>query len=268
MKKEEKKTLAAAEIYKREFQLLENFKEIETNHSISKDKLQKEYIELNKEYEALLKKTIKITGIGDANQRKLFLANEQIEKQREELRIAYKKMEILARIDPLTQLSNRRDFLEKFQNEKSRFHRNKKPFAVVLGDIDDFKSVNDQYGHDCGDFVLVSLSKLMKSMIRKQDAIGRWGGEEFIMLLPESPLEGGQRAAEGIRKKIAAEPFVYNGNQLFVTITFGVSEFNDTMDIDTCIKKADEALYVGKRKGKNCVVSSKPEKMKKKGIDI
>jgi diguanylate cyclase (GGDEF)-like protein len=260
MNNKEKKILSAADIYMREFQLLESFKEIEKNHSISKSKLQTEYIKLKDEYEALLKKTIKITGIGDANQRKLFLANEKIEKQREELRIAYKKMEIIARTDPLTKLSNRRDFLEKFQNEKSRFHRNKKPFAVVLSDIDDFKFFNDQYGHECGDFILVSLSKLMKSMIRKQDAIGRWGGEEFIMLLPESPLEGGQRAAEGIRKKIAAEPFVYNGNQLFVTITFGISEFNGTMDIDTCIKRADEALYAGKRKGKNCVVLSKPEK--------
>jgi len=258
MKKKEKKISGAAEIYLREFQLLEYVAEIEKNHSISKNKLREEYIELGKEYSALLKKTIKITGIGDANQRKLFLANEQIEKQKEELRIAYEKMEALARTDPLTKLSNRRDFIEKFHHEKGRFDRNRKPFAVVLGDIDDFKAVNDQYGHDCGDFALVNISKLMKSMVRKQDIIGRWGGEEFILLLPESPLNGGKRVAEGIRKKIAANAFSFNGNQFSVTMTFGISEFNGTSDIDTCIKKADEALYSGKQKGKNCVVLSLP----------
>jgi diguanylate cyclase (GGDEF)-like protein len=158
----------------------------------------------------------------------------------------------------LTRLSNRRDFLEKFQHEKGRFDRNRKPFAVVLGDIDDFKSVNDQYGHDCGDFALVNISSLMKSMVRKQDIIGRWGGEEFILLLPESPLDGGKRVAEEIRKKIAANTFNFNGNKFSVTMTFGISEFNATSDIDTCIKKADEALYSGKQKGKNCVVLSLP----------
>ncbi len=258
MKNEEKKISGAAEIYVREFQLLEYVKKIEKNHSISKDKLREEYIKLGKEYSALLKKTIKITGIGDANQRKLFLANEQIEKQKEKLRIAYEKMEALARTDPLTKLSNRRDFLEKFHHEKGRFDRNRKPFAVVLGDIDDFKSVNDQYGHDCGDFALVNISDLMKSMVRKQDIIGRWGGEEFILLLPESPLNGGKRVAEGIRKKIEANSFSFNGNQFSLTMTFGISEFNGTSDIDTCIKKADKALYSGKQKGKNCVVLSLP----------
>jgi diguanylate cyclase (GGDEF)-like protein len=250
----DKKQPGAAHIYSRESQWLERVKSIQAVPSISKGDLIKEYIELGSEYEKLLKQAIKITRIGDTHQRKLLLANEQIEKQKEELSIAYKKMEILARTDPLTQLSNRRDFLEKFQQEINRYDRNPKPFSLVLGDIDDFKQVNDRYGHDCGDFVLVTIAKMLRVMVRKQDIVGRWGGEEFILLLPEAPLEGGFVVAEGIRKRVAAETFSFKGHRLAVTVTFGVSEYEKEMDMDTCIKQADDALYSGKRTGKNRVI--------------
>lgn len=254
MKDRERKTSDAARVYRREFQLLERIRDIQNNFSISKDQLLKEYSDIGKEYSKLLKQAIKITRIGDSNQRKLLLANEQIEKQKEELSLAYQKMERLARTDPLTKLSNRRDFLEKFRHEVNRFERSRKSFSVVLGDIDDFKVLNDQYGHDCGDFILTSISDFMRSMIRKQDLVARWGGEEFIFLLPGSPLEGGQKVAEAIRKKISAESFSFNGQRMSITLTLGVCEFNGTMGIDACIKKADEALYRGKERGKNCVV--------------
>ena len=92
---------------------------------------------------------------------------------------AYKKLDQLARKDPLTGLSNRRDFLEKVNDEKIRFERDNKEFAFVLSDIDNFKSFNDKYGHDCGDFVLKKVSEVFSNIIRKQDSVGRWGGEEF-----------------------------------------------------------------------------------------
>jgi diguanylate cyclase (GGDEF)-like protein len=256
MKTREKKQPGAAHIYSRELQWLERVKTIQANRSISEEDLIKEYIELGSEYEKLLKQAIKITHIGDAHQKKLLLANEQIQKQKEELSIAYQQMEILARTDPLTQLSNRRDFLEKFQYEIDRFERNPRPFSLVLGDIDDFKLVNDRYGHDCGDFVLVTIAKMLRAMVRKQDTVGRWGGEEFILLLPESPLAGGVTAAEGIRKRIAAETFSFKNHRLSVTVSFGVSVFEKDMDMDTCIKQADDALYSGKRTGKNRVVTN------------
>jgi len=253
MKNREKRISNTAKIYERESRFIEKINQIQADAFISKAELFKEFTELSKEYAKLLNQTIKITRIGDSNQRKLFLANEQIEKQKKELSIAYKKMEMLARTDPLTQLSNRRDFLEKFQQEIIRFERSGKPFSVVLGDIDDFKLVNDRFGHDCGDLVLVTISKIFKSMIRKQDSVGRWGGEEFILLLPEAPLQGGKKVAEGIRERIAGEIFSYREHQVSITITFGVCEYNGVMDIDACVKRADEALYSGKHKGKNCV---------------
>lgn len=257
MKTEEDKLSNTAQIYEREFQFLQMLKEVDAQAAISKGDLLKRYLALGKEYDRLLKKTIKMTKIGDATQKKLLMANEQIQKQKLQLGKAYKKMETLARTDPLTKLSNRRDFLEKFDLELHRFERNKIPFSVILCDIDDFKLVNDQYGHDSGDFVLVGIAELMKAAVRKQDVVGRWGGEEFILLLPETNIEGAVRVAEGLRKNLEDKTFYFNGEALAVTMTFGVSRFDGDMDIDTCIKRADEALYSGKREGKNRVVPGK-----------
>jgi len=117
----EKKISDAAQIYVREFQLLKRVNEIKNGPFIPREELLNEYIKIGTEYAKLLRQAIKITRIGDSNQRKLLLANEEIEHQREELSIAYKKMETLARTDPLTGISNRRDFYEKFQDEIHRF---------------------------------------------------------------------------------------------------------------------------------------------------
>lgn len=264
MRIKEVKEANAAQIYEQEFQLLEKIKKIQTGNAISYEELLKEYIALGEEYGKLLKQAIKITRVGDSNQKKLFLANEKIEKQKEELSKAYKKLDMLARIDPLTGLSNRRDFIEKFQAEKIRFERKGNPFSLVLCDIDDFKFFNDRYGHDCGDFLLENIARLIRSMVRKQDVVGRWGGEEFILLLPETPLQGGKKISEEIRKKVAKKSFSFNNHQLSITMTFGVSEFSGTTDIIPCIKEADEALYYGKRKGKNCVVLSNQKQRQEK----
>lgn len=183
-------------------------------------------------------------------------ANEIIKKKNKELTDAYTKLDLLARTDPLTRLSNRRDILDKIKYEALKYERSGEKFVVVISDIDNFKTFNDSYGHDCGDFVLVNLANLMRSVLRKQDCIGRWGGEEFIFLMPKTELEGGTLVAEKIRKKIEHETFYYRDIKLNITMTFGVNVFDTIMDIDYCINKADEALYHGKYKGKNCVVRS------------
>jgi len=183
-------------------------------------------------------------------------ANDIIKKKNKELTEAYTKLDLLARTDPLTRLSNRRDILDKIKYEALKYERSGEKFIIVISDIDNFKTFNDSYGHDCGDFVLVNLANLMKSVLRKQDCIGRWGGEEFIFLMPKTDLEGGTMVAEKIRKKIENETFYYRDIKLNITMTFGVNVFDSIMDIDYCISKADEALYHGKYKGKNCVVRS------------
>ncbi len=180
-------------------------------------------------------------------------------KTNKKLKAAYAKLEQIAKTDPLTHLSNRRDMIEKMVHEQKRFGRNGKSFVLVMADIDDFKNINDDNGHDCGDFILESLAKQMKSTVRQQDLTGRWGGEEFLMLLPETEIEGGVALANKIRKDIEATSYVFNEIKLELTMTFGVSVYDRPMNIDKCIKMADEALYNGKRKGKNCVVMTKPK---------
>ena len=181
-------------------------------------------------------------------------ANDLIRKKNNELTDAYTKLDLLARTDPLTRLSNRRDILEKIKYEAMKFERSGEKFALGISDIDNFKSFNDSYGHDCGDFVLVNLANIMRSVMRKQDCIGRWGGEEFIFLMPKTDLEGGAVIAEKLRKKIEEEVFYYRDIKLNLTMTFGITAYDSIMDIDLCINKADEALYQGKAGGKNVVI--------------
>ncbi|MBU4486526.1 MAG: GGDEF domain-containing protein, partial [Candidatus Delongbacteria bacterium] len=183
-------------------------------------------------------------------------ANDIIKKKNKELTEAYTKLDLLARTDPLTRLSNRRDILDKIKYEALKFERSGEKFVLAISDIDNFKTFNDSYGHDCGDFVLVNLANLMRSVLRKQDCIGRWGGEEFMFLMPKTDLDGGALVAEKIRRKIEHETFYYRDIKLNITMTFGVNVFDTIMDLDYCINKSDEALYHGKYKGKNCVVRS------------
>ncbi|MCK4654413.1 MAG: GGDEF domain-containing protein [Candidatus Cloacimonetes bacterium] len=252
-------------------------KKIETfqkDKEIKDLELAKKEIELSKQktvqrYYYLLGALILLFAAISLNQaRSLSKANKQLEKANDDLEKANIKLELIAKTDPLTNLSNRRDMIEKIEHEQKRFGRNGKPFILVMSDIDYFKSVNDRYGHDGGDFVLESIAKLMQSVVRKQDIVGRWGGEEFLILLPETDLEGGRALAEKIRKNISITPYVFSDKKIPITMTFGVSVYNKPMDLDLCIKKADEALYKGKKRGKNCVVLSKPEEEEPRIIGV
>ena len=183
-------------------------------------------------------------------------SNETIEEQNAKLTEAYKKMEELAKTDALTGLSNRRDMYQKIKHETDRFERNEKPFTILMGDIDNFKKINDTYGHDAGDQVLTSIAALMTSTMRKQDIASRWGGEEFLILLPETDLEGGKRIAEILRERIKKESIQYKNHNLNVTITIGLSVYDRLHDVNESIKDADKAMYLGKIRTKNCVVIS------------
>ncbi len=176
-----------------------------------------------------------------------------IKEQNEALSKAYGRMEELARTDTLTVLPNRRALLEKIVYEQDRAERNIKPFGIMLADIDHFKKINDTYGHDCGDFILSNIAQVFKGIIRRQDIVGRWGGEEFLFILPETDRIGSLVAAEKIRAALKGQTFNYNGHDMAVTITIGVSIFMPHDDYNDTIKQADEALYEGKRNGRNNV---------------
>ena len=125
-----------------------------------------------------------------------------------------------------------------------------------MGDIDNFKKINDTYGHDAGDIVLKTISSLMLSFMRKQDIVGRWGGEEFLLLLPETNLEGGKKIAEKLRARIKNEIIHYKGHDIKISITIGLSLYDRIHDVNESIKEADKAMYFGKIRNKNCVVTA------------
>ena len=166
-----------------------------------------------------------------------------------------KTLKKIATTDTLTGLSNRRDFISKIQVEMARFDRSKKSFSVVMGDIDHFKKFNDTFGHKCGDYVLHQIAQIIKNSLRQQDSVGRWGGEEFILLLPETNLKEGDKVAEKIRNTIASNSFTYQKNKLTVTMSFGVSVYTHAVSMEEIIDKADKCLYFAKDAGRNRVIS-------------
>jgi diguanylate cyclase (GGDEF)-like protein len=161
----------------------------------------------------------------------------------------------MANTDPVTNLINRRMMMNRIEDEKVKVDRGGKPFTVVMVDIDNFKSINDAYGHDGGDFVLVQLAERIKLSLRKTDLVSRWGGDEFLFLLPETRLNEGAKVAEKVRDRIIKTPFVYRERDIQVTLTFGVSQCSMDVGVGSVIRKADQALYLGKEMGKNRVVT-------------
>lgn len=129
------------------------------------------------------------------------------------------------------------------------------PFALVLSDIDHFRDLNDDYGTDCGDQVLVAVSDLLGSQVRKQDSVARWGGEEFLIVLPDTDREGAVVLAGKLRESIAEHIFTCSAQEIHITITSGVSVYRQEDSIDTLVCRADKAMIRGKRNGRNCVVS-------------
>lgn len=161
--------------------------------------------------------------------------------------------------DSLTNLLNRRTMNQFIQSEYARSTRSGKPFGLIMADVDDFKLVNDEYGHSAGDLVLMELSALLTATLRKQDLISRWGGEEFLVLLPETDLEGVQVAAEKLRDIVCQSSFLYQGKSIRITLSIGGVICQDKDDWDACLKHVDRALYYGKNHGKNLAIFSKGE---------
>jgi len=166
----------------------------------------------------------------------------------------YKKMEeklrLLSIIDPLTSAYNRRFFRQKLEEEIERAKRNGSKFSLIMLDIDHFKSINDRFGHNAGDLVLKSLAEMIKDRIRKIDILARWGGEEFIILLPDTTVKNAARLAEELREKLSQIDILDVGR---VTASFGVTGYCLGDTVDTLVDKADNIMYEAKAAGRNCV---------------
>lgn len=174
----------------------------------------------------------------------------ELELQKTRAENAAKELERIAVTDRLTGLYNRLKLDEALENEFHRAQRSSHLFAVVILDLDFFKDVNDTYGHQLGDKVLIGVAEILQKQVREIDIVGRWGGEEFLIICPSTDLQGVLVVAEKIRSKIEKHTFPEVGTK---TASFGVAVWCPDDTIETVIARADKALYKAKDKGRNRV---------------
>lgn len=182
-------------------------------------------------------------------------SRQKLQKLLKEQNELVKKLEQLANTDSLTGVWNRRYFLIRANQEINRSQRYNLPFSLLLIDIDHFKKVNDTYGHNIGDEVIISMTKIVFKHLRQVDCFGRLGGEEFVILLPETDIEQAVIVAERIRANINNQSITVDNKQLYITVSIGVASYNLVdLVIDSIIQRADQAVYQAKNQGRNRVI--------------
>jgi len=181
---------------------------------------------------------------------------EALEEREKELLEVNEQLTYMSQTDALTGLDNRRHLNERIDEMFSHAKRLNEPFSLVMCDLDKFKSVNDTYGHQAGDEVLKQLSAILKDEAREIDRVGRYGGEEFMLLLPGTVLDAAVTFAERVRKRIEGNTFTFPGGTLTRTSSFGVAGWPHPKieQCDDLVRTADDALYVAKETGRNKVV--------------
>ncbi len=181
---------------------------------------------------------------------------------KQQLETANDELAQLSRTDRLTQLNNRGYWEECLEAEFDRYKRTKQPITLIIFDIDHFKNVNDTYGHQAGDEVIRQTSKTLRRTIRKTDIAGRYGGEEFTVLLVDTKTDNAMILAERLRKRIEALTVQHEDLKIEFKISIGVSELNkDTKDYKQWLEEADQALYYSKENGRNQTTIYSKEKM-------
>ena len=182
-------------------------------------------------------------------------ANRSLTERNNELKQAKETFEQLSITDGLTKLHNHRFFQDHLTREIKRVARLGEPLSMLLVDIDDFKSLNDRFGHAAGDELLMGLARIMGDTVRESDLLARYGGEEFVVLAANTDLLGAYKLAEKIRTNVAENSFILDDSlrPTRVTISIGVAEYRGNRK--TFFQGADRSLYKAKADGKNCVVT-------------
>jgi diguanylate cyclase (GGDEF)-like protein len=201
------------------------------------DVLMEEYKQLNDRYTKL-----------ETRADKLAKENDQLKT---ELVNMVRSLELASRIDGMTGLANRRDIMEKIEREATRSFRHQHPFTILLINVDDFKKVNDTYGYNSGDDVLVEITRVLRSCVRNEDICARWGGEEFMILLPETSAEKSLTVANKILESMAMTEFKANKPGIRITVSIGICENDPTQSVYECVARVDQALQMAKKGGKN-----------------
>lgn len=176
---------------------------------------------------------------------------DEMEKEIEEKRQAFEEQKRKAAQDVLTGLPNRQGYQDRLTDELARHHRYGSPLALVVCDIDHFKRINDTYGHLAGDKVLQLIARMLRKNIRDVDFVARYGGEEFVILMPETTAVDAHKAAEKLRIVIEQSPFNFRKERVSITMSFGISEFQNKDSPEQVFERADKALYQSKHAGRN-----------------
>jgi len=239
---------------------------------LTDEKVSKKHCELNlmitDEFEQIILKDLDSTNgtyvNGAAIKQKILMPGDKIELGETVMRFNYhdeieekyhSKLFNFASKDSLTGMFNKRYILNELQKHINMAKRNDRIFSLVMIDIDNFKGINDSHGHIAGDEFLKKVAFTINLNLRQQDVSGRFGGEEFLLILPETTIEGAFYLAKRIRKKIAETELLYQNHTITGTISIGVSQFDiKSPDLKTLLKSADSALYLAKQAGKNKVV--------------
>ena len=169
-----------------------------------------------------------------------------------------KKLQEIATHDSLTNLLNRYEILNVLTDEFHRSLRENKPLSSVMLDIDFFKKINDSYGHDVGDEVLIEVASRLRGSLRRYDKVGRYGGDEFLAILPGCDLSNAKRIAERLRRAVCKDRVQTGAGQLYVTVSVGCasSDSQSHKSIEYLVKFSDKAMYHAKNMGRNCVIAS------------
>jgi len=183
--------------------------------------------------------------------------NQNLNKMKKEVDEVHEKRKALEKeilIDPLTGVANRRALRERLKNELYRFQRYQQFFSLLLFDVDQFKVINDRYGHWAGDRCLKEIMKRIRPILRETDFIGRWGGDEFLVIFPGTDLDSAAAVAERLRKLIENTRFVYHKQEISLAVSIGVTEILDSdQSQETVFNRADKAMYKAKKRGGNQV---------------
>ena len=183
-------------------------------------------------------------------------SREQSQRHMQKLSKEYQQ---LALHDHLTQLPNRRHALQKLEFERPSAIRNQDSLSIIICDIDHFKSINDELGHNAGDHALTELSKLFTGLIRAQDMVARWGGEEFLFILPSTTSTSAITVSDKIHQSLKTANITYEGKKISITVSMGIAVLKTDLPIDETINAADHLLYQAKDNGRN-QTCSEPEK--------
>jgi diguanylate cyclase (GGDEF)-like protein len=228
---------ATAERQPVEDETLREMRALVRQHAFDGTPVSPEVEQFVEKYGKLLRRFNKIVSISDSYQ--------------SQLRELNARLELMARTDLLTGLANHWEMVTRLASEKNRAERNGKAFSIVLADIDHFKRVNDTHGHLAGDRVIRAIADTLRTSLRREDICSRWGGEEFLIILPETDLQRAGTVAEKLVARVRRAEIPWEGHSIRVTVSIGYGVIEPGMGVDELIRLVDDALYSAKAAGRD-----------------